>query len=94
MALETFWGPHTHTLHMVLFEFTMSHGLYPSHNALQVPILLGVVASVCTQLPTLMQQLPTLLAHLIHDKQSCQEADLCIKIVASYRWQYSLFSDP
>ena len=79
---------------MVLFEFTMSYGLYPSHNSLQVPILLGVVASVCTQLPTLMQQLPTLRAHLIHDKQSCQEADLCIKIVASYRRRYSLFSDP
>ena len=72
----------------------MSYGLYPSHNALQVPILLGVVASVCTQLPTLMQQLPTLLAHLIHDKQSSQEADVCVKIVASYCWQYSLFSDP
>ena len=40
-----------------------SYGLYPSHDALQVPTLLGVVASVCTPpLPTRMQQLRTLLA--------------------------------
>ena len=42
--------------------FTKTHGLYPSHDALQVPTLLGVVASVCTPLPTCTQQLPTLLA--------------------------------
>ena len=36
--------------------------LYPSHDALQVPTLLGVVASVCTTLSTRMQQLQTLLA--------------------------------
>ena len=36
--------------------------VYPSHDALQVPTLLGVVASVCTPLPTRKQQLPTLLA--------------------------------
>ena len=42
--------------------FTKTYGLYPSHNALQVPTLLGVVASVCTPLPTRKQQLPTLLA--------------------------------
>ena len=41
---------------------TKTYGLYPSHNALQVPNLLGVVASVCTPLPTRTQQLPTLLA--------------------------------
>ena len=29
--------------------FTKTYGLYPSHDALQVPTLLGVVASVCTQ---------------------------------------------
>jgi len=40
----------------------ITHGLYPSHDALQAPTLLGVVASVCTPLPTLTQQLPTLLA--------------------------------
>ena len=42
--------------------FTKTYGLYPSHDALQVPTLLGVVASVCTPLPTCTQQLPTLLA--------------------------------
>ena len=41
--------------------FTKTYGLYPSHDALQVPTLLGVVASVCTPLPTCTQQLPTLL---------------------------------
>ena len=42
--------------------FTKTYGLYPSHDALQVPTLLEVVASVCTSLPTRTQQLPTLLA--------------------------------
>ena len=41
---------------------TKTYGLYFSHDALQVPNLLGVVASVCTPLPTRTQQLPTLLA--------------------------------
>ena len=49
----------THT-HYVWF--TKTYGLYPSHDALHVPTLLGVVASVCTPLPTCTQQLPTLLA--------------------------------
>ena len=43
-------------------RFPKPSGLYPSHDALQVPKLLGVVASVCTPLPTRTQQLPTLLA--------------------------------
>ena len=38
-----------------------SSGLYPSHDAMQVPTLLGVVASACTTLPTRTQQLPKLL---------------------------------
>ena len=42
--------------------FTKTYGLYPSHDALQVPTLLRVVASVCTPLSTRMQQFPTLLA--------------------------------
>ena len=42
--------------------FTKTYGLYPSHDALQVPTSLGVVASVCKPLPTDTQQLPTLLA--------------------------------
>ena len=41
--------------------FTKTYGLYPSHDALQVPTLLGVVASVCRPLPKRTQQLPTLL---------------------------------
>ena len=40
--------------------FTKTYGLYPSHDSLQVPVLLVVVASVCTPLPTRTQQLPTL----------------------------------
>ena len=35
---------------------TKTYGLYSSHDALQVPNLLGVVASVCTPLPTRTQQ--------------------------------------
>ena len=42
--------------------FTKTYGLYPSHDALQVPTLLGVVEYFCTPLPTRTQQLPTLLA--------------------------------
>ena len=41
---------------------TKTYGLYSSHDALQVPNLLGVVASFCTPLPTRTQQLLTLLA--------------------------------
>ena len=36
--------------------FTKTYGLYPSHDALQVPTLLGVVASVCRPLPIRAQQ--------------------------------------
>ena len=35
---------------------TKTYELYSSHDALQVPNLLGVVASVCTPLPTRTQQ--------------------------------------
>ena len=41
---------------------TKTYGSCSSHDALQVPNLLGIVASVCTPLPTRTQQLPTLLA--------------------------------
>ena len=51
--------------------FTKTYGLYPSHDALQVPTLLGVVASIYTPLPTWTQQLPMLLA------QQCWEL-LCL----------------
>ena len=30
----------------------------------------------------------------LKDKQSSQKADVCIKIVSRYRWQYSLLTDP
>ena len=51
------WG-HTRVLHMV----SKVLWVYPSHDALQVPTLSGVVASVCTALPTRTWQLPALLA--------------------------------
>ena len=51
---------HAGALHMPWSS--KSYGLYPSHHALQVPTLLGVVASVCSPLQTRTQQLPTLLA--------------------------------
>ena len=54
------WG-HARALHMVSTSYA-SYGLYPSFDASQVPTLLGVVASVCTPLPTQTQQLPTLMA--------------------------------
>ena len=53
-------GPRTLITHYAWF--TKTYGFYPSHDALQVPTLLGVVASICTPLPTRTQQLPTLLA--------------------------------
>ena len=44
-------------LQIVSLEFTKSYGLYPSHDALQVPTLLGAVASVCVPLLTRTQHL-------------------------------------
>ena len=43
----------------------ISYGLYPAHDALQVPTLSGVIASFCTPLPTGTQQFLTLLATLL-----------------------------
>ena len=54
-------GPGTRVKHGLRRD-RKSYRLYPSHNALQVPTLLWVVASVCTPLPTRAQQLPTLLS--------------------------------
>ena len=42
--------------------FTKTYGLYPSHDALQVPTLFRVAAYVSTALPTRTQQLPILSA--------------------------------
>ena len=57
-ALPTLLGPRTRISHT---WSPKSYGLYPSHDAVQVPTLLGVVASFCTPLPTRTQQLSTLL---------------------------------
>ena len=51
------WATHAHYAWI-----TKTYGFYSFHDALQVPNLFGVVASVCTPLPTPTQQLPTLLA--------------------------------
>ena len=50
------------TVHAHYLWFTKTYGLYPSQDALQVPTLLGVVASVCTPLPTRTQRLTKMLA--------------------------------
>ena len=54
-----------------------SYGLHPSHDLLQIPILLGAVASICTPLPTRTQQLPTLLAQL------CWELEVVASVYTS-----------
>ena len=68
--------------------FTKTYGLYPSHDALQLPTLLGVVASVCTPLPTRKQQLPTLLA------QQCWELLRPFARSLTSRLEYSILSMP
>ena len=69
--------------------FTKTYGLYPSHDALQVPTLLGVAASIYTPLPTWTQQLPMLLA------QQCWEllrlfahslSNICEVVLISFFW--------
>ena len=74
--------------------FTKTYGLYPSHDALQVPILLGVVASVCTPLPTRTQQLPTLFGQqcweLLHP--SARSVSLKITYTFSFKCVESLYS--
>ena len=56
-ARPTLLGPHT----PIYTWSPRSYGTYRSHDTLQVPTLLGVVASVCAPLPTRTQQLTTLL---------------------------------
>ena len=53
--------------HALYAWITKTYELYSSTDALQVPNLLEIVASVCKPLPTRTQQLPTLLA------QQCSE---------------------
>ena len=55
------WG-HACSLRLVYKDLWV---VYPSHDALQVPTLLGVVASICRPLPTCTQQLPTLLTTML-----------------------------
>ena len=52
-ALPTLLGLRTRISHT---WSPKSYGLYPSHDAVQVPTVLGVVASFCTPLPTRTQQ--------------------------------------
>ena len=66
--------------------FTKTSGLYPSHEALQGPILVRVVASVGTPLPTRTQQVPTLLA------QQCWE--LLRPFARSLTCMFSCYSYP
>ena len=62
-----------------------TYGLYPSHDALQAPtLLLGVVASICTPLPTRTQQLPTMLA------QQCWEPNDFLKQKVNCVWARGL----
>jgi len=80
---------------------TKTYGLYSSHDALQVPNLLGVVASVCTPLPTRTQQLSTLLAQQCWEllrpfacsltlKTTALRLKLCLKssIMLNWSWLY------
>ena len=69
---------------------TKTYGLYFSHDALQVPNLLGVIASVCTPLPTRTQQLPTLL----HVGSCCARlhAALGIRDMISYKQNWTRIS--
>ena len=55
IALQNCWATHAHYAWIT----KTCAGLYSSHDALQVPNLLGIVASVCTPLPTRTQQLPS-----------------------------------
>ena len=75
---------------------TKTYGLYSSHDALQVPNLLGAVASVCTPLPTRTQQLPTLLAQQCWElfrpfacslKHNCSQEHLDIFMLS--KWKYA-----
>ena len=56
---------------------TKTYGLYSSHDALQVSNLFGVVASVCTPLPTRTQQLSTLLAQQCWELLANNVASVC-----------------
>ena len=66
VALQCCIGLHSSSnivgaMHAHYTWFTTSYGLQPSHDALQIPTLLGAVSSICTPLPTRTQQLTTML---------------------------------
>ena len=76
---------------------TKTYGLYSSHDALQVPNLLGAVASVCTPLPTRTQQLPTLLAQQCWElfrpfacslKYNCSQEHLDIFMLSKWKCEF------
>ena len=69
-ARPTLLGPHT----PIYTWSPRSYGTYRSHDTLQVPTLLGVVASVCTPLPTRTQQLTTFLG------QQCWELFVPLRV--------------
>ena len=69
--------------------FTKTYWLYPSHDALQVPTLLGVVASVCRPLLIRTQQLPTLLAQQCWDWLVNNNAPVCMVLKV---WPVSNFA--
>ena len=68
-----------------------SYGLCPSHNTPHVPTLLGVVASACKQLPTWMQQLPTLLAQQCLDLLRPSACSFKVKNITSLQYGIYLF---
>ena len=68
-----------------------SYGLCPSHDTLHVPTLLGVVVSACKQLPTQMQQLPTLLAQQCLDLLRPSACSFKVKNITSLIFFQVLF---
>ena len=67
--------------HVHYIWFTTSHWLHPSHFALEVPTLLGVVASNCTPLQTQKQQIPTLWADNVCLQQGHWLSNACLQCV-------------
>ena len=73
------WATHAHCAWS-----TKTYGLYFSHDALQVPNWLGVIASVCTPLPTRKQQCCELCARFL--------AALGIRDMISYKQNWTRIS--
>ena len=67
-----------------------SYGLYPSHDALQVPTLVGVVAFVCTPLVPIQthHKLPTLRDY--QSRQVCRKTTL-IQTSCQSRTKFSIY---